>query len=174
MKNILKTLLEKLANTESEHLEEPQKQHKHKQLLSIESLASKTQISSIWDLKSSKYTGENTLCLRIYQENVRPESTNNKTPKLTDKFIKNLKNESAIIVNPTASHKIIQRFSQAMLYALQKREPFRLVFLRHKDFQIPENLSTYKADIADFYWTILTNPFSLVLDPTDWYQVRRK
>ena len=95
---------------------------------------------------------------------------------LTKDFVNNLKNESAVITEPRTAHTLISEYQREIENLLKRRNPFRLVFAHYNKFDLPHNLQKYSTVIfqsIDVSWTILANPFSLVLDPTDWYQVRK-
>ena len=138
----------------------------------IKILAEKLQISSMWTVNWTE--------IEDGIPNVRTEKTfaqmkQLNVKQLTSQLIRDLKNESAIITGPQSAEYLVRKFQKEIEYTLQKRDTFRLVFLCEQQFEVPQNLIKYSAKIAEsmnYKWTILTNPCSLTLDQTDWYQVR--
>ena len=138
----------------------------------IKILAEKLQISSMWTVN---WTEIEDGIPNVRTEKAFAQMKQLNVKQLTSQLIRDLKNESAIITGPQSAEYLVRKFQKEIEYTLQKRDTFRLVFLCEQQFEVPQNLIKYSAKIAEsmnYKWTILTNPCSLTLDQTDWYQVR--
>lgn len=169
--DIMKKMLHKLQNS-------PQIKNERKppspENIQLEKLAKSINVSSVWTLAWTELKPE--VLMRRSKISLC-KSENTKDERLTKELIKNLKNESAIIIEPRTSHNLISEYHREIEKALKKRDPFRLVFLHSRKYQLPSNLHKFSAVIAqslEFTWTILVNPHSLVLDPTNWYNVEQE
>ena len=166
---IKQPLRQQMAKVRKIHIESNEhKQMPENNMNNMENLQNSLHISSLW----SEYYKD----CKIKNVRVEKCTENEICLPLTKQSIRNLKNESAIILDPKFASKSITKFEKEIVHALKKKDPFRLVFIQHKSFEIPDILLKYCAvitDTADFNWIMLTNPSSLVLDPTDWYEVRK-
>ena len=164
MENMIKKL-ENLSENSNQQAEEVE-------LVTLEKLATVLHVSSIWTLA---WTEVKSTSLKTRTKILPPGKQNPNLELLTKDFVNNLKNESAII-KPRTAQTLISEYQREIENLLKKRNPFRLVFAHNNNFKIPHSLQKYSTVIfssIDVSWTILANPFSLVLDPTDWYKVRR-
>ena len=165
-------LRKKIENISQNRNESDEKANETK-FLPLENLAKILNVSSVWTLAWTefKYPFLKTRTQILPSERQKPN-----LKLLTKEFVNNLKNESAIILEPRTAHTLIVEYQREIENVLKKRNPFRLVFAHSNKFKLPQNLKKYSAVIfqsIDTSWTVLANPFSLVLDPTDWYQVRQ-
>ena len=143
------------------------------ELQPLEKLAKVLNVSSVWTLAWTEFKSST---LETRTKILPSNKKNTHLQVITKDFVNNLKNESAVITESRTAHTIISEYQKEIESLLKRKNPFRLVFAHDNKFNIPHNLRKYSTVIfqsIEASWTILANPFSLVLDPTDWYQVKK-